>query len=83
MAKEHARTTPVFFGHGVDDPLVTIQMGRMSATFLRNNVRLPQATETDLRGVTFKEYEGMQHQTCPKELDDMKGWLVKVIPKTN
>lgn len=61
---EANRETPVFMGHGTLDPVVPIQMGRMSYDFL------------DRSGfqVSWKDYP-MPHAVCPEEIQDVGKWL--------
>jgi len=81
MAFSHAKTVPIFWGHGTLDPLVKFQFGRDSAEFLTSQLGIPKADESDLGGLTFKAYEGVLHSTNQTELDDLRVWLTKVIPK--
>jgi predicted esterase len=85
MCTSHASSTPIFWGHGTADPLVTFEIGSASVEFLRTTLGLSMvqsdAPDTaSLKGVMFKEYAGLQHGAAPQELADLKGWLKKILP---
>jgi lysophospholipase I len=81
MASPHATNIPIFWGHGTMDPLVKFQFGRESAEFLTKQLGIKKATETDIVGLNFNAYEGVLHSTNQKELDDLRVWLKKALPK--
>jgi len=56
--------TPVFFGHGTEDPMVPAALGRGSHDLLGG------------RGqpVEWHDYP-MPHAVCAQEIDDLRGWL--------
>jgi lysophospholipase-1 len=65
------------------DPLVKFQFGRESAEFLTKQLGIQKATGTDIVGLSFNAYEGVLHSTNQKELDDLRVWLKKVLPKVD
>ncbi|KAI0320282.1 Phospholipase/carboxylesterase [Amylostereum chailletii] len=86
MCTDHARRLPIFWGHGKSDPLVKYQLGAESVEFLKNElgIRGAPSDATDaasLRGLSFHSYPNLGHSTNQKELDDLRGWLKKVLPK--
>ena len=62
------RTTPIFMAHGIYDPVVPMMMGAGSMTFLTG---LGYTVE-------WKQYP-MQHSVCAEEIEDIGGWLRKVL----
>ncbi|TDL29642.1 Phospholipase/carboxylesterase [Rickenella mellea] len=81
MASNCARSIPIFWGHGLDDPLVNFALGQASANFLKSEVGIPEASDGNPSGLKFKGYAGVPHSTSPQELEDVKGWLKTVLPK--
>lgn len=63
-ATDANRTTPVFMAHGTLDPVVPMQMGKMSFDFLAREGFNP----------SWKEYP-MPHAICPEEIQDIGVWL--------
>ena len=62
------RPTPIFMAHGVYDPVVPLVMGAGSMTFMAGfGYR-----------VEWKQYP-MQHSVCAEEIEDIGGWLRKVL----
>lgn len=58
------RGTPVFWGHGTHDPMVTIERGE------EGHRRLIELGHP----MTWRTYP-MQHQVCPEETADIGAWL--------
>lgn len=61
--------TPIFLGHGTEDPLVPFQFGKMTSEEIakfNNHVEL-------------KSYR-MGHTSSPAEISDVRGFLVKNLP---
>ena len=82
MASAHAATIPIFWGHGKLDPLVEFQLGQRSVEWLTTNLKVPlTALDGELNGLAFNAYDGVGHSTNQKELDDLRGWIKKVIPQ--
>lgn len=68
MARRTARKgVAVFHGHGDDDSKVLPSLAEASR-------RAMQDAGFDL---TFRLYEGMDHETCGQEMADLREWLVK------
>ena len=63
---------PIFWGHGVADPMVPAVLGTNSVLHLR---KLGYT-------VDHKEYPGMGHSACPAELEDIRALLSKILPAT-
>lgn len=65
---EANRATPVFMGHGSQDPVIPVQLGARSRDFLRQHGH----------EVTWREYP-MPHAVCPEEIRDIGRWLAGVL----
>jgi predicted esterase len=70
---------PIFWGHGVNDPLVPLPIGRLSKEELKN-AGVKEAKESGEPGIFFKEYPGLAHSVDVGEIKDWANWLKKVIP---
>jgi len=83
MLSDHARSTPIFWGHGSVDPLVSYEMCEKSVAFLSKECRVKELGETDkaVVGLRCKIYQGMEHSSCPEEMDDLRSWLKSIIPR--
>ncbi|KAI0268305.1 Phospholipase/Carboxylesterase-domain-containing protein [Gloeopeniophorella convolvens] len=86
MRADHASSIPVFWGHGISDPLVTYPLGVASVEFLKSELGLPTASVDTAdaeppNGIAFHSYRGLGHSSAPEELADLMHWLKKVIPK--
>lgn len=81
MLSEHSKNVPIFWGHGVDDPLVRHDIGRASADFLQQQ-GIANATEIGAKGLSFNSYSGVAHSTNMEELIDLKSFIAKVVPPT-
>ncbi|KZT70330.1 Phospholipase/carboxylesterase [Daedalea quercina L-15889] len=82
MATPNILQTPLFWGHGEDDPLIEFQsMGLASIQFLKNELGIkpadPQAPEKG--GLTFFSYEDLPHSTSTEELRDLQEWLKRIM----
>lgn len=53
--------TPVFHGHGDQDPVISLKLGYSAKEFY--------TVVCGLRKYTMKVYPGMAHSTCPEEID--------------
>jgi predicted esterase len=81
MMTDSARNLPIFFGHGTDDSVVQFRFGQASYEMLQGKpFKFPLATDDEVKGLTWKEYAGMDHGSSPQELRDLEQWLLKVIP---
>ncbi|KAJ7368823.1 Phospholipase/carboxylesterase [Mycena albidolilacea] len=84
MASDHAASIPIFWAQGAEDPLVRPEMARQSADFVIEHIRTPVAPTTgELKGLAYHSYDGVEHSTNQKELDDLKAWLKKALPPTS
>lgn len=88
MCSQNASSTRIFWGHGTVDPLVSIDLARTSVEFLKTTLGVPVVTAegpdaSGLNGVLFKNYARLEHGAAPEELNDLKKWLRKIIPKTS
>ncbi|OBZ70220.1 Acyl-protein thioesterase 1 [Grifola frondosa] len=82
MTSEHAKSVPVFWGHGKRDPLVKFQIGEASARFLQTDIGIATAaTDTSQNGLSFHAYDDLPHSASEEELDDLKAWLKKILPR--
>ena len=68
-ASEANRTIPILMCHGRNDPMLSIQLGRLSRDALQ---ALGYAVE-------WKEYS-MQHEVCAEEIADIARWLRRRLP---
>ncbi|KAF5333101.1 hypothetical protein D9611_002680 [Ephemerocybe angulata] len=81
MAGPHVSSTPIFWGHGAIDPLVTMQMTKDSVEFLTKTLGIPEAdTSGTPKGLEYHRYENLGHSTTHQELEDIKAWLIKAVP---
>jgi predicted esterase len=80
MSSEHATQTPLFWGHGTDDPLIKYKFGTASVEYLTKTLGFKPVTDSTI-GVDFRSYKGMGHSTCQTELDDLRAWIKRVVPK--
>jgi len=74
-----ATAVPIFWGHGVNDPLVPLSIGKLSKQELEK-VGVKEAKESGQPGIFFKEYPGLSHSAHPGEINDWANWLQQVIP---
>ena len=75
-----ATTTPIFWGHGVVDPLVSLSIGERSKQELEK-IGVKVVEESGKPGVFFKGYPGLGHSADTQEIDDWAHWLKEVIPQ--
>ncbi|TKR96752.1 hypothetical protein L596_010728 [Steinernema carpocapsae] len=61
--------TKVLLGHGTNDFLVPLTFGQMTE----------KAIKAFNPNVEFKTYQGMQHSSCPQELNDVKAFIEKAL----
>lgn len=70
---------PIFWGHGADDQLVPLHIGKLSKEELEK-VGVRGAGESGKPGIFFKEYPNLGHSAHMQEIQDWADWLKKVIP---
>lgn len=63
-----APNTPVFMGHGTNDPMVPSAFGDLTVGRL-------QQQGYDSTGLESKRYPGLGHGACPAELGDVRRWI--------
>lgn len=81
MASPTASSIPIFWGYGSVDPLVKTEFSKASCEFLVQQLGMPIAKPGDVKkGLSCHVYEGVGHTATPKELDDLKDWIKKIIP---
>jgi len=64
------RETPILQCHGDSDHMVTLEFGQMTASLLKSFTKNSQ----------FKTYRGMDHSSCPQEIEDVKEFISKCLP---
>lgn len=62
------RDTPLFQAHGAQDPVVPIDLGRMSRDRIATFRAAPE----------WHEYD-MAHGVCAREIDDLRAWLTDTV----
>jgi len=82
MLSDHARSTPLFWGHGLNDPLVKYNLCEKSVAFLKDECGIKELgnNDKDVVGLRCKAYKGMDHSWCPEEIYDLRSWLKSVVP---
>lgn len=55
------------------------QFGTDSVEFLTSQLGFKQ-TKDGATGIDFHSYPGMEHSSCQEELNDLAGWLKRVVP---
>ncbi|KAL4062862.1 Phospholipase/carboxylesterase/thioesterase [Scleroderma yunnanense] len=82
MMSDHARSLPIFWGHGTADPLVRYEFATMSIEYLVKHCGLTRLRRDEIGkpGLTFVEYPGMEHSSCPQEFTDLGEFLKRAVP---
>jgi predicted esterase len=84
MASDHAKSTPIFWGHGSEDPLVKAEFSKESKEFVIGQLGVPVSTDAAVaKGLDYRMYNGLGHGTRPQELGDLQAWLTKAIPASD
>lgn len=65
--------TPIFFGHGMIDPVISIQVAEQSSRLL-NKLQYE---------VDWHTYAMMAHSVSPEEIEDIGNWLTKRLDQMN
>ncbi|VDB95489.1 unnamed protein product [Peniophora sp. CBMAI 1063] len=76
-----AKELPIFWAHGGIDQMIKVETARDGHKFAMKELGLKKAKELGGPGVEFRVYEGMQHSTCPDEVEAVTQFLRKVVPK--
>ena len=66
------REMPVFLGHGTSDPLIPLALAQSTANLLR---------QKGFSALDFRTYPGVQHSIGPQELQDIRAFILKVLPE--
>ncbi|KAG5639691.1 hypothetical protein H0H81_005874 [Sphagnurus paluster] len=82
LASPHASSIPVFWGHGMVDPLVKFQFCKDSSEFLTKELGIPLVEKPGDKGLSYNLYPSMGHTTNQKELDDLRAWIKNALPVT-
>jgi predicted esterase len=80
MMTDSARNLPIFFGHGQDDPVVQFVYGKKSYEFLKSALKMKDAAEESIGGLSWHEYPNLEHSTSAEELKDLEKWLENALP---
>ncbi|KAJ7480113.1 Phospholipase/carboxylesterase [Mycena galericulata] len=81
LAPPHASSLPVFWGHGIADPLAKFVFGQVSVEFMTKEMGFQMAPATgEAKGIEFHGYEGLGTGMSQEELRDLGVWLKKVLP---
>ncbi|KAG7097389.1 hypothetical protein E1B28_004739 [Marasmius oreades] len=76
----HATSLPVFWGHGTSDPLVRLELAKASVDALKSFGFTVTSGISEIKGLSYNTYSGVEHSADPKELQDLEGWISKVLP---
>ena len=63
---------PVFLGHGTSDPLIPLALAQSTANLLK---------QKGFSALDFRTYPGVQHSIGPQELQDIREFILKVLPE--
>ncbi|KAG1752476.1 Phospholipase/carboxylesterase/thioesterase [Suillus paluster] len=80
----HAKSVPVFWGHGTSDAVVYYRLAELSVEFLVGQLGITKHSAHDkvgAPGINFESYEWMGHASCKKEMEDLATFLESVIPR--
>jgi predicted esterase len=83
MLGEHAKKLPIFWGHGLADPLVRYEFAQRSTAFLDSSLGIGAVTGDSNAGLEFHSYAGLDHSASEEELGHLQTWLAKVLPPAN
>ncbi|PPQ66743.1 hypothetical protein CVT26_009544 [Gymnopilus dilepis] len=84
LASPIAASIPIFWGTGSADQLVKLQYSKECAEFLNTELGFPTLTPDsgEIKGLSYNVYDGLGHETTPSELDDLKSFIKRAIPKS-
>ena len=63
--------TPIFHGHGDDDPVVPLQSGKAAKEFY--------TSKCGMQNYDFRVYRGLEHSTSPEEIFDLIEFIKNVF----
>ena len=66
------REMPVFLGHGTSDPLIPLALAQSTAKLLR---------QKGFSALDFRTYPGVQHSIGPQELQEIREFILQVLPE--
>ena len=66
------RDLPIFFGHGTADPLIPAPIANLTLQVLQGK---------GMSDINFKLYPSMGHSSCPQEMEDLKKFILRVLPE--
>ena len=81
MLTGYAKLVPIFWGHGMDDPLVEHEVILASAQFLTAQ-GIRTASGIGAKGLSVNFYRGVEHSMNMEELIDLKTFLAKIVPSS-
>lgn len=71
----------MFWGTGSADQLVKLQYSKESSEFLTKELGFPALKPGEFKGLSYNVYDGLGHETTPKELEELKIFIKRAIPK--
>lgn len=63
---------PVFLGHGTSDPLIPLALAQSTANLLK---------QKGFSQLDFRAYPGVQHSISTEELQDLRAFILQVLPE--
>ncbi|KAG0703919.1 Phospholipase/carboxylesterase/thioesterase [Suillus ampliporus] len=80
----HAKSVPIFWGHGTADSVVYYKLAQLSVEFLEGQLGIVKHSAHDqvgAPGINFRSYQRMGHTSCDQEMKDLTTFLGSVIPQ--
>lgn len=77
---DHAKKIPIFWGHGISDPLVKYTWAQRSVDFLKSDLGIGPVSGDSPSGLEFHGYRGLTHSASDEELEHLQAWMKKIIP---
>jgi len=71
ITKKVNQETPVFLGHGNDDPVVSYEFGCKTYTIMKEFYK----------NCKFNTYDNLGHGSAPDEMADVEEFIAKTLPK--
>jgi predicted esterase len=66
------KEVPLFLGHGTQDPLIPLPLAQSTANLHK---------QKGFQQLDFRTYPGVQHSIGPQELQDIRDFILKVLPE--
>ncbi|KAF7306470.1 hypothetical protein MIND_00438200 [Mycena indigotica] len=79
LSVPQAASTPIFWGHGKADAVLTYTLALTSIEYLTSEIGVPPSTG-GTTGLTFNAYEELGHSISSQEIDDLVAWLQNIVP---